>query len=288
MDVKELLISKSVEYTSSGRDYKVHCWNPDHEDSNPSMNIDKITGIFHCYSCGYSGDIYAKYNINKEKIINIKIDKVMSKIHELLSTRTIPIPADAVYVNSDFRGISKSTLRRFGAFTTDSIRELEGRTVFPISNINRDIIGFQGRYTYSDLDPKYKFYPEHISPPLYPAVVKPINDSIILVEGLLDMINLHDKGLTNAVCTFGTAFGNVKKKDKIKRNMERLLQYKIQGIEKFWIMYDGDTAGQKASETLMKNMGDQFNMEDFNLPDGKDPGGLTQTEVTELRGILYD
>ena len=288
MDVKEILDSKGIEYISKGRDYSVRCWNPEHEDSNPSMNIDKITGVFNCLSCGYKGDIYNVYNINKEKLINIKIEKVLTMIRDLLSTKSIPIPDDAVYVNSDFRGISKSTLRKFGAFTTDSIKELEGRTVFPISNIHRDIVGFQGRYTYSDLSPRYKFYPEHMSPPLYPPIVTPIKDSIILVEGILDMINLHDKGLTNAVCTFGTAFGTVKNKEKKRKNLEKLTHYKILGVEKFWIMYDGDTPGRKATEGLMKYASETFTMEEFFLEEGQDPGSLTQEEVTKIKEIIYE
>ena len=35
-------------------------------------------------------------------------------------------------------------------------------------------------------------------------LVKPIQGKVILVEGIYDMLNLQDKGLTNAVCTFGT------------------------------------------------------------------------------------
>jgi DNA primase len=287
MDVKQLLDEKHLNYISKGRDYKVRCLNPEHEDTHPSMNIDKITGIFHCYSCGFAGDIFEYFNINKEKFINIKIQKVREKIKSLLGNKSLPIPLDAVYFNDEFRGISKSTLRKFGAFTTDSIPGMEGRLVFPISNISKDIIAFQGRYLYSDLDPKYKIYPEHVTLPLYPSIVIPKNDSIILVEGMLDMINLHDKGLTNTVCTFGTAFGSVKKKHKQKANLEKLLPFKYQGVTTLYIMYDGDKAGYSAAESLQEFTKDSFNSQIIYMNKNKDPGSLNKKEVASIREEYY-
>ena len=126
MVVKDLLIDKNIEFTSKGRDYVVRCFNPEHEDRNPSMNIDKITGIYHCLSCGYSGDLFRDFKINKENFVGIKIQKVREKILSLLGSKSLPMPLDATYINEDFRGISKSTLRKFGAFTTESIPKLEG------------------------------------------------------------------------------------------------------------------------------------------------------------------
>lgn len=285
MDVKELLESKHITYISKGRDYAVNCFNPQHEDTNPSMNIDKISGLFHCLSCGYSGDLFKRFGINKDNFIDLKLNQVKEKVMTLLSNKPMPMPLDAIYVDKDFRGISKSTLRKFSAFTSDSM--MEGRIIFPITNINRDIIGFQGRYMYSDLSPKYKFNPAHLTLPLYPSVVNPINNSIILVEGIFDMINLHDKGLDNTVCVFGTAFGSVGKKDKKKSNLDKLLQYKYQGIETIYILFDGDYAGRTAAEKLLESIQYSFNTVILKLEDDQDPGGLTLLDVKRLKGEIY-
>lgn len=285
MDVKELLENKHITYISKGRDYQVNCFNPEHEDTHPSMNIDKISGIFHCLSCGWSGDLFKKFGINKDNFIDLKLKSVKETVLRLLSNKPKNMPLDAVYIDKDYRGISKSTLRKFGAFTSDTL--MEGRIIFPITNITRDIIGFQGRYMYSNLDPKYKFWPEHVKLPLYPSIVNPINNSIILVEGIFDMINLHDKGLTNAVCTFGTSFGSVGKKEKKKVNLDKLLQFKYQGIETVYIMYDGDRAGREASNKLIENIKYSFNTEIIDLDDNADPGGLSKQDVNKLKGELY-
>ena len=63
------------------------------------------------------------------------------------------------------------------------------------------IVAFQSRTT-GDQQPKYLNTPPGSKFPLFP-IVKPIQGRIILVEGVFDVINLHDKGLTNAVCCFG-------------------------------------------------------------------------------------
>ena len=163
------------------------------------MRIDKLSGLFNCVSCGYSGDIFSLFGINKEKFIGLKAEALKEKIDNILSNKSIAIPLDAVEYNGSFRGISNDTLRKFSAFTTDSIKGMEDRIVFPLYDYMGRTIGFQGRYIHSDLNPKYKMYPAGINMPLYPSDVKPINDSIILVEGILDMINMHDKGLYNTM-----------------------------------------------------------------------------------------
>ena len=286
MDVKDLLQDKHITFKSRGRDYIVKCLNPDHEDRNPSMRIDKISGVFNCLSCGFAGDIFKYFNINKEKFIDIKVKEVMEQISKL-RLRTLSLPLDAVSFKEDFRGIRNKTLKAFGAFTTESIIKMKGRLVFPIWDIHGNIIAFQGRYLYSDLEPRYDIIPEHALLPLYPTIIKPIKNSIILVEGILDMINLHDKGLTNAVCTWGTAFANVKKSQKRKANIDKLLQYKYQGVDTIYIMYDGDNAGRHAAENLNNFIGGIFHSDIVELPDNSDPGKLSEIEIKKFREEYY-
>lgn len=289
MDVKELLDKKNIKYKQRGKDYQVRCFNPNHEDRNPSMNIDKISGLFNCLSCGYAGDIYKYFNINKEKYIDEKAAEVAEKIKALLNKRDLTLPLDASHFRKPYRGISPETFRKFGAFTSESQElSMEGRLIFPIYDINDRLVLFQGRYLHSDLDPKYKNYPKDANLILYPQTPKIIDNSIILVEGFYDMLNLHDKGLTNAVCVFGTSFGNVKKSSKVKANIERLLIYKYQGVNKIYIMFDADEAGAHAAKNLQNYLSSVFTTEIVELEDGRDPGSLQDFEVSKLKGQLYD
>jgi len=289
MDVKKLLEDKKLDFTSKGRDYITKCLNPEHDDSNPSMRIDKISGLFGCFSCGFGGDIFELYGINKEKFIDIKVAEIRDKIQKLLSQKSIPMPIDASPFTEDFRGIKGSTYEAFGAFTTEKINSLEGRLVFPIQDILGNIIAYQGRYMYSNLDPKYKFYPEHTTVQFHPMIPKPINNSIIIVEGIFDMLNLWDKGLYNAVTSFGINLGTVKRRAKKAKVVERFDMFKLQGIDTIWIMYDGDERGRVASEGLKETLKDsrKFFVDTIDLEDGMDPGELTTDDIIKLKETLY-
>jgi len=58
MDVIELLNKQKLVYTLSGQDFQIKCLNPDHDDRNPSLRVDKVTGVMHCFSCGFRSNIF--------------------------------------------------------------------------------------------------------------------------------------------------------------------------------------------------------------------------------------
>ena len=90
-------------------------------------------------------------------------------------------------------------------------------------------------------------------------------------------INLHDKGLTNAVCCFGT--NNI--------STEKLQMLSIQGVTRIDVFFDGDEAGQKASEKV-KELCEKVDLISRNVHlKGTDPGALTETQITKLKSKLY-
>ena len=282
MNVEELLNKQSVSFRPSGNDYLVECLSPDHQDSNPSMRIDKITGVYNCLACGFSGNIYRFFNVNVSMLDN-RVLFLKSKIREMYQNN-FTIPKGAAPFYAPFRDISVETLNKFQAFTHS---DYEDRIVFPLRNESGNLAGFNARHMYSDAQPKYLFDPPNMKVDLYPYDAKPINSSIILVEGLFDMLNLHDKGLTNTVCCFGTAFGSTKKHKTQKANLSRLLNFKLRGVTKIYIMYDGDLAGRSASKNLMSYIQKDFIVEEVELEDDVDPGNLTHEDVQNLKEILY-
>ena len=290
MSVRNLLEDKHIEFKSQGRDYLIRCLNPDHNDSNPSMRIDKISGLFGCFSCGFGGDIFDYFNINKENLIDLKVGALKEKIQNLLAQKSIPMPSDAVMFKEDFRGIKASTYETFGAFTCESLYGMEGRIIFPIKDIQGNIIAFQGRYMYSNLDPKYKFYPEHTTVQFHPIIPKPINNSIIIVEGIFDMLNLWDKGLHNVVTSFGINLGAVKKASKKAKVPEKFNVFRLQGIDTIWIMYDGDERGKAAAAGLKENLEQarKYFVDTIDLQEGMDPGEFSLDDVIGLRTQLYE
>jgi len=273
--VVELLNSKGIDFRPSGKDYVIRCLNPDHEDRNPSLRIDKTTGIFNCLSCGYSGNLFDFFG-QKPNWLQIRRNNLKNIIEEkLVETAGLTIPENAVPFDTDWRGISAATFKKFGAFQ-HSNSEFIGRVVIPVRNITGKIVAFCGRHQ-GNVDPKYLFHPGGAKLPLFP-VVKPLHGRIILVEGIFDMMNLHDKGLDNAVCAFGVN----------KMTDEKINILKIQGVSGIDIFYDNDEAGQNATVKLKEKL-EQHEIASTVVTYGKtkDPGELTALQVIKLKERLY-
>lgn len=253
----------------------MHCLNPEHDDSNPSMRIDNTTGIFKCMSCSFSGNIFNHFG-EKPNWLEIRRQKLKDSItSKLRETSGLSIPENAVPFDHDWRGISADTYRKFEAFQHNN-PEFIGRVVFPIRNISGKTVAFTGRHQGQE-SPKYLIHPHKAKIPLYP-VVRPVQGSILLVEGIFDMLNLHDKGITNAVCAFG-----VSTVDEDKINI-----LKIQGVTQVYICFDSDDAGQNGA-TKLKSLLEKHDVsaEIISLGDAKDPGELTASNVIKLKESIY-
>ena len=84
MRVDELLQEKRLEYKVSGRDFLVKCLNPEHDDSNPSMRIDQVTGIFNCFACGFRGNAFTHFG-EAANFLDIRRQKLKTVIQETRS-----------------------------------------------------------------------------------------------------------------------------------------------------------------------------------------------------------
>ncbi len=275
MTVEELLVSKSIPYLPRGKDCVIRCLSPHHEDRNPSLRIDRITGVFNCLSCGFAGNLFNHFGL-QVNVLDIKRQRFSNIItSKLVETVGYSVPENAIPFTSEWRGISGDTFRKFRAFQHNN-PEFIGRVVIPITSVTGKIVSFCGRHQ-SNSTPKYLFHPAGSKLPLFP-IVKPIQGRIILVEGILDMINLHDKGLDNAVCAFGVN----------KVNLEKLNILKIQGVSGIDIFYDSDEAGQAGSTKLVELL-DSIDMPHRNIvfKDTNDPGELTAYKVLKLKEKLY-
>jgi DNA primase len=277
--VLELLQKHNLVYKLSGRDYVVKCLNPEHDDSNPSFRIDRVTGVAHCFSCGFKTNVFKHFGIFTNPV-PIKIAKLKQKLRELSANiNGVDLPPGIVPYTKPFRGISPKTLKHFEAFYTHQVEALQDRIAFPIKDVTGKIQVFVARHTLSSGNPRYINYPAGVQLPLFPAKV-PETTSIILVEGIFDLLNLYDKGLHPVVCTFGT--NTLQNDTKLK-----MLPYKAQGITKVYIMFDGDDAGQKAAKVLEPLIQDSgFLTEIIDLPDGTDPGELNQEMVTSIQNYI--
>ncbi len=153
-----------------------------------------------------------------------------------------------------------------------------GRVIFPIHNLTGRVIGFGGRILSSEKSKaKYLNSPEsdiyNKSKVLYGiyfarnAIVK--QNKCYLVEGYTDVISLHQAGIENVVSSSGTSLTV----DQIK-----LISRYTPNIT---ILYDGDTAGIKASFRGIDLILEQgMNVKIVLFPEGEDPDSYARNHTT--------
>lgn len=274
--VLELINKNGLSFTVSGRDYLIKCLNPEHEDSNPSFRVDRVSGVAHCFSCGFKTNIFKFYGVFTNPV-PIKIANLKLKLDELKSMGLgLEYPSGHTPYTKSFRGVSAQTLKHFGAFYTSQVEKLQDRIVFPIKDIRGKIVVFVARHTLSNGNPRYVNYPSGVKIPVFPSHLPNGYKSMVIVEGIFDMLNLYDKGLENVVCAFGT--NTLQNETKHK-----LLPFKAQGITHIYLLFDGDEAGRKASQQLKPIIEQEgFIVEIISLPDDVDPGELDQDDVNGI------
>jgi DNA primase len=276
MNVEDLLKSKSIPYIPKGKDFVVSCLNPEHPDRNPSMRIDQVTGIFNCFSCQYKGNLFTYFGEKANKM-EIRRQLLKKKIDEVRSESIgLQMPEKAMPYVGNWRNIRPETYTDFEAFIHPS-KDFVGRICFPVRDRTGRIVAFQARST-GDQQPKYLNSPPGAKMPLFP-VVEPIQGRILLVEGIFDVLNLHDKGLTNAVCCFG-----------VKNVTEEKLQVlSVAGIEGVDVFLDNDEAGQTGSAKV-RELCEKVGLDSRNIAFGDkslDAGALVQSQVDKLKSKLY-
>lgn len=170
------------------------------------------------------------------------------------------------------KGYDKADLVKCGLVTHKSetnkyYDRFRNRVMFPVFDHNGKVIGFGGRVL-DDSKPKYLNSPETIlfqkGTNLYGlnfAVKAGLpNKEIIIVEGYMDCISLHQCGITNSVASLGTA---------LTEKQSRLLK---RYVDKVIIAYDADVAGQMATLRgldILREAGLEVAV--LNIPMGKDP-----------------
>ncbi|MBF13319.1 MAG: DNA primase [Legionellales bacterium] len=151
------------------------------------------------------------------------------------------------------------------------------RIIFPISDTNNLAIGLGGR-ALGNQQPKYLNSPQSQlfdkSQCLY-ALNKTKTShpntqhkSLLVVEGYMDVLSLHQHGFTNAVAAMGTSV--------TRKQIQILLQHK----KSIAFCFDGDSAGSNAAkrtfENLLPELRDDSNVYFVFLPEQQDPDDVIQ------------
>jgi DNA primase len=157
--------------------------------------------------------------------------------------------------------------------------KFRGRVIWPIRDATNAVVGFGARKIFEDDNgPKYLNTSEtpvyHKSRVLYGIDLAKREISkqqqVVVVEGYTDVMACHLAGVTTAVATCGTAFG-----DEHIRQLNRILSDDPANPAAVIFNFDPDEAGQKAAMRAF-NDASKFNAQTFMAigPDGLDPSDL--------------
>jgi DNA primase len=302
------------ELRRSGSGYLATC--PWHQDRRPSLTVNPERNRVHCFVCNRGADPIAwledrqglsfreaveelarRYAIplpeqDPEAAARAEAEhqerqrlrqwrsKQEEEFHQaLLSDLQAPGPA-ASYLEQ--RGISPDTAISWRLGLNAS------RLMLPIRDGQGRCCGFSGRSLNGE-EPKYRnssadllFQKSQLLFGLDQAAAAiHSTGEALLVEGPLDVIQLHQAGLDNAVAALGTAV-----------TLEQLQRLRRSGTKRLWLAYDGDSAGANATARLITLARPLLLRGDLDLlvvpvPPGEDPDSLLRSQgVSGLRACL--
>ena len=191
---------------------------------------------------------------------------------------------DSLFNEAKRAGIPQEHLADLGLVTQNKQKNswydtFRNRVIFPVFSVGGQVVGFGGRTLLDDPQtPKYLNSPEsrlfEKSKLLYGlnAAKHEIRrrETAILVEGYMDVLALHQAGITNAVASCGTS---------LTRYQAKILQRYTKSV---LFMYDADSAGKKSMmsglDTLLAEGITPFIVM---LPSGDDPDSFVRREGRE-------
>lgn len=206
---------------------------------------------------------------NQGVVDYLKQRKILPKIIDKFKIGYAPSSGLKEYLNSS--GIEDKILIDIGLVNKNFHDYFYDRLIFPIQSIAGRVIGFGGRALSSEQQPKYLNSPESQlfkkRENLYGLnfALSEIRKKqhILVVEGYMDAIALHQAGISNAVAPLGTAISA----EQIK-NLWRF-------AKEISICMDGDSAGRHAAtrvaELALLILEPGYTLKFVTLPSNKDP-----------------
>lgn len=230
--------------------------------------------IINSYALSYFEEIYSKNDIIKKYLINRGLSKSTIQNFSLGYSHD---SQNEFYKSASNKGYSDNFLEETGLILSTADKKIDrfrGRIIFPIKSIAGRIVGFGGRIVDSTKkiakyinSPESKIYNK--SKTLYGIyeskqfIVR--DDVCLLVEGYMDVIQLHEHGIKNVLASSGTSLT----KDQIIL-IKRLTSNII-------ILFDGDQAGISASlRSIDMILEEGLNVKICSFPDGEDPDSFVK------------
>lgn len=267
------------------------CYCPFHSNtSSPAFYVNKKTGLWHCFnpSCGRKGSFatLARELAGKEIAWNHQPHYSDDDLISLLSDEQ-PKEApkqdwntafDRITVDyrnpTDLGKLSYLLDRGYHAAVLEQFQigysERQNRIVIPARDEFFNLVGFIGRATSSDQFPKYLYsdnFPRRST--LFNLQNAKAHREVILTEGSLDAIRVHQAGFPNVVATLGAS---------IPQEHHLMLNRYFDSIVLF---FDNDDAGHSARRAIIEG-NPRKDLWIVPYPSGvKDPGEMTEEQIRQ-------
>lgn len=247
---------------------------PKHTDKHPSMSIDVSRGLFHCYSCGYSGRIDNVYKEMFGHQYGKKVNYSEAELRALFSRRERPQKVqtrsqlfkaeiqrydDPIYKKwLNYRGIKPSVADSAGAFygavTIHWVNDegenktytVHDRVMFPIYDENHKMCSIEMRFPLFGSEPqrfisacRKVLYPKCSTVNLlYEQDKLDKTKRLYILEGLMDCLAFRSlTGIKNSTSIFGALFTEKQKA-------------LLQEFPEICYVYNNDVAGLNSVESM--------------------------------------
>ena len=282
-DIHKLLDRANVNIQAQGiEEIAIYC--PFHRNTDSaSCYVNTKTGLWQCFnpSCGAKGNYRQLHRrlLNEEaserdvvdpQTLKFKLNKALSEDEELeLSMDNLIIDYDLDLSKLESllnRGFELDTLKYFEVGFSDK----KQRIVIPVRDGSYKIVGMIGRAINGDQEPRYLYTTGFKrAKVLFNLCNAKQYDSVIVVEGSLDAMKVHQAGFPNVVATLGSKISEIQ------------FLYLRKCFNEIIIFSDNDVAGEAMKCSIMVScLG--WRIRQIEYPDGRsDPGDMTDGEIRQ-------
>lgn len=269
-EYQNLSFSEAIEYLAKKFGVKIPETEDDPETAKRKRIFAKLTEVNKAAAEYYYNSLFSKEG---EVAFNYLRNRGISDASIVKFGLGYSPSLDGLFNYLQALGYSEKTMREAGLINEKSTTDfLSFRLIVPIININGNVLGFGGRILEKGVDSKYKNTAQTIvfdkRENLFGInIIKKLRkereeiNSLILVEGYMDVITLNQAGITNVIASMGTSL-TIEQCKAISKNK----------IYTVYVCYDGDGAGKMATWRSLDMLASaNLEVRVISIPDNLDP-----------------
>ncbi len=254
--------------------------------TKPDKDQQKLKGL---YETAKKISLFYKEQLKKSQTAKsyIKEREILPTVVDLFDVGYSPKEIKPLLDFCEKEDISIEDLKKIGLITEKENGKITdkfaGRLIFPIKDYKGRVVAFGGRTIEENRLPKYLNSPEteiyQKRKVLYgyfeaKDYIRELN-KVIVVEGYIDLLSLHQVGIKNVVATLGTAL--------TKEHGKLISKFAKEVI----LMFDSDKAGKKAViEASKVLLTENLDVKYCIMPEGEDPDSTAKKGYSYVNSLI--